>query len=112
MITQLWWSKGQNLKAMARYSKAVSLGDAIKEFLEQYKHSGKLKEAEAVAAWPRVMGPNIQAFTQRVYMKNGKLFVQLKSATMRAELMMHRGKIISALNQFLGSNVVKEVVLR
>jgi predicted nucleic acid-binding Zn ribbon protein len=97
---------------MVRKSNTISLGDAIKEFLANYKHSGKLSEAEAVQAWPKVMGPNIAAYTQSVYIKNGKLYVQLKSSALRAELLMHRAKIVNGLNQYLKSDVVKDLVLR
>ncbi|HPF93705.1 MAG TPA: DciA family protein, partial [Tenuifilaceae bacterium] len=64
---------------MVRKSNTVSLGDAIKEFLDQYKHSGKIREAEIANAWPAVMGHNIAKLTLNVFYKNGKLVVQLKT---------------------------------
>lgn len=97
---------------MVRKSDTISLGDAIKEFLNQYKHSGKLQEADAINAWPKVMGKNISALTLSVTMKGGKLLVQLKSSVLRSELMMHRSKIVKAINQHLGSDVVKDVILK
>ena len=90
----------------------ISLGDAIKEFLKEYKHRDKLQASEAVNAWPVVMGKNIQALTQSVYVKSGKLFVHLKSSVLRNELMMHRSKIVKAINQHLGAEVIKDVVLK
>ncbi len=93
-------------------NKVITLGDAIKEFLKNYKHSDKLQASEAANAWPVVMGKNIQALTQTVYMKGDKLFVHLKSSVLRNELMMHRTKIKNALNKHLGAEVVKEVILK
>lgn len=93
-------------------NKVVTLGDAIKEFLKNYKHSDKLQASEAANAWPVVMGNNIQALTQTVYMKGDKLFVHLKSSVLRSELMMHRTKIRNALNKHLGSEVIKDVILK
>ena len=93
-------------------SKVISLGDAIKEFLKDYKHSPKLQASEAVNAWPIVMGKNIQALTQQVYMKGNTLIVHLKSSVLRNELLMHRSKIKDGINQHLGSDVVKEVILK
>lgn len=97
---------------MVRKSEAVSLGEAIKEFLDQYKFNSKIEESQAINAWPIVMGKNIAAYTQSVSMKSGKLIVQLKSSVLRNELMMHRSKITKAINQHLGTNAVKEVVLK
>ena len=93
-------------------NKVITLGDAIKEFLKNYKHIDKLQASEAANAWPIVMGKNIQALTQSVYMKGDKLIVQLKSSILRSELMMHRSKIVHAINQHLGANVVKDVILK
>ncbi len=96
---------------MVRKNEAISLGEAIKEFLSQYKHSGKLQENEAINAWPKVMGKNIAALTLSVGIKGGKLIVKLKSSVLRNELMMHRSKIVAAINQQVGSKVIKDVVL-
>ena len=93
-------------------NKVVTLGDAIKEFLKNYKHIDKLQASEAANAWPVVMGKIIQALTQTVYMKGDKLFVHLKSSVLRSELMMHRTKIKNALNKHLGAEVVKDVILK
>jgi hypothetical protein len=97
---------------MVRKHQVVTVGDAIKEFLSQYKHSGKLHEAEAVNSWAKVMGTNIAALTQSVHIKGSKLIVQLKSSVLRSELMMHKGKIISALNKHLGNDFIKDLILR
>lgn len=97
---------------MTRKNEPQSLGDAIKEFLSHYKHSGKLMESKAVTAWPVVMGSNINAYTQNIYIKGGVLYVHLSSPVLRNELMMHRSKIIKTLNQHLGADVVNDLVFR
>jgi predicted nucleic acid-binding Zn ribbon protein len=97
---------------MERKFEPISLGDAIKEFLSQYKHSGKIQEAKVVESWPILMGNSIASLTQSVYVKNGKLFVQLKSSVLRNELMMYKRKIIVAINNHVGSEVIKELVLK
>ncbi|MDD2195666.1 MAG: DUF721 domain-containing protein [Bacteroidales bacterium] len=97
---------------MARKSNTLSLGEAIKEFLDQYKHKDKINEVVIISSWSAVMGPNITKLTNDVYFKNGKLIVQLKSPTLRQELSMQRSKITEALNKHLGSNSIKGVILR
>ncbi|MFO8020970.1 MAG: DUF721 domain-containing protein [Perlabentimonas sp.] len=95
-----------------RKESVVSLGDAIKEFLSEYKHSGKLQESEAINAWSVVMGKNINALTKSVYVSRKKLIVHLKSSVLRNELMMHRSKITKSINQHVGAEVIESVVLR
>lgn len=95
-----------------RKESVVSLGDAIKEYLREYKHSGKLQESEAINAWSVVMGKNINALTKSVYVSRKKLVVHLKSSVLRNELMMHRSKITKAINQHVGTAVIENVVLK
>lgn len=97
---------------MARKSNTQSLGEAIEEFLANYKHRVKIEEAEIINAWPVVMGFNISQLTTNVYFNNGTLYVQLKSAPLRQELAMQRSRIVKLINEHLGGDHVKEVVLR
>lgn len=97
---------------MARKSNTQSLGEAIDEFLASYKHRVKIQEAEITGAWPIVMGFNISKLTTNVYFTNGILYVQLKSAPLRQELAMQRTRILKLINEYLGGEYVKEVVLR
>ncbi|MFP4555599.1 MAG: DUF721 domain-containing protein [Bacteroidales bacterium] len=96
----------------ARKESVVSLGDAIKEFLNQYKYSGKLQESEAINAWSIVMGKNINALTKSVYVSRKRLVVHLKSSVLRNELMMHRSKITKAINLHVGAEVIENVILK
>jgi len=89
-----------------------SLGEAIKEFLSNYKHTGKLLESQVVESWPKVMGPSIASLTQSVQVKNGTLYVYLKSSVLRNELMMHRSKIVKAINHHLEVEVIRDLIVR
>jgi predicted nucleic acid-binding Zn ribbon protein len=97
---------------MERKSTTTSLGDAIKEFLRDYKHSSKLLESQVVESWSKIMGPSVASLTQSVYIKNGKLYVTLKSSVLRSELMMQKRIIVETLNEHVGSEVIKDIVLR
>lgn len=97
---------------MNRKNEPQSLGDAIKEFLDQFKNNDRLLESKAITAWPAVMGPNISKYTYEINFKKGKLFVSLSSPVLKNELMMFRRKIVASLNQHIGADVVKDVVFR
>jgi hypothetical protein len=97
---------------MKRKNEAQSLGEAIQEFLGQFKNNEKLLESQAITAWPAVMGPNISKYTQQITFKRGKLYVSLSSPVLKNELMMFRRKIVNSLNQHIGVEIVKDVVIR
>jgi len=95
-----------------RRSEFQSLGNAIKDYLKEEKIDGKLAEIEAVNLWESLIGKQIARATSSIYIKDGVLFIHLKSSIVRNELFMMRDEIIQAMNQRMGQRVVKAIVLK
>ena len=95
-----------------RRSEFQSLGSAIKDYLKEEKLDGKLAELEAVNLWESLIGKQIARATSSIYIKDGILIVHLKSSIVRNELFMMRNEIMQAMNQRVGSRVVKAVILK
>ena len=93
-------------------SEFQSLGSAIREYLKEEKIDGKIAEIEAVNLWESIIGKQIARATTSIYIRDGVLYVHLKSSIVRNELFMMRNDIIRVMNQRVGSRVVKAVVLR
>ncbi|GGH74923.1 DUF721 domain-containing protein [Phaeocystidibacter marisrubri] len=93
-------------------SNEQSLGDAIRSFLKQHELTGKLAEAEVVAAWSKVLGPAIDRRTVSIRLdKTGRIYVELTSASLRNELSMQRTRLAEALNETIGREIVKDIIL-
>jgi predicted nucleic acid-binding Zn ribbon protein len=93
-------------------SEFQSLGSAIREYLKEEKIDGKIAEIEAVNLWESIIGKQIARATSSIYIKNGTLYLHLKSSIVRNELFMMRNDIIQVMNQRVGRTVVKAIVLR
>jgi predicted nucleic acid-binding Zn ribbon protein len=93
-------------------SEFQSLGSAIREYLKVEKIDGKIAEVEAVSLWESVIGKQIARATSSIYIKDGTLYVHLKSSIVRNELMMMRNDIVRAMNQRVGRRVITAIVLR
>jgi predicted nucleic acid-binding Zn ribbon protein len=89
-----------------------SLGSAIKDYLKEKKFDGKIAEVEAVSLWESIIGKQIARATSSIYIKDGILYVHLRSSIVRNELFMMRSDIMRAMNQRVGSEVVKSIILR
>jgi len=89
-----------------------SLGSAIRDYLKEEKFDGKLAELEAVNSWESIIGKQIARATSSIYIKDGVLFVHLKSSIVRNELFMMRDQIMQVMNQRIGHRVVKAIVLK
>ena len=63
-------------------------------------------------AWHQVMGNAISKYTTQVLLERDTLYVQLSSSVLREELTYGKEKIITLLNEALGKELVKKLVLR
>ena len=97
-------------KASSKKSDSSSLKEAIESLLKIYKLQGKFDETFVSANWELIMGKPIAARTQKVYVTNHKLFLQIDSAPLKKELMMAKQKMIELINKSADNEVVKEVI--
>lgn len=97
---------------MKRKSNEASLGEIIREMIEQNRWQKGLNEVNVKQAWGEIMGNGVLAYTNGILFKNGVLYVQLTSSVLREELSYGRTKIVQMLNEHLGSDIVKDVQLR
>ena len=88
------------------------LGAVLNELIDRLGYRQPLEEARAVEAWPVLAGPAVAGVTEAVWMRNGQLFVKVKSAAWRHQLHLQRDGWRRRLNQHLGREVVDEVVFR
>lgn len=80
--------------------------------LETNKLDKGIDKIQVQNAWSDLMGPGVNNYTQEVTLKNDILYVQLSSSVLREELSYGKDKIVQMLNESLGKDVVKSIVLR
>lgn len=95
-----------------RNAEELSIGDVLKEFVQSNKLDKGLKQVQVVDAWNELMGPAIEKYTTQVKLDREKLYVQLSSSVLREELSYGKQKIIKLMNEELGDEVIKELILR
>lgn len=95
-----------------RNAENVSIGDALKEFIQANRLEKGLDKVNAKEAWDNVMGNAISKYTTGLRLDGETLTVQLSSSVLREELSYGREKIIALLNEELGKNLIKTLVLR
>ncbi len=96
-----------------RKAEHSSLGDVLKDFISSRKKLSKgLDRVSATDAWHQVMGDAISKYTSQVLLERDTLYVQLSSSVLREELSYGRSKIIALLNEEIGKELIKKLVLR
>ncbi|MEY2631123.1 MAG: hypothetical protein RLZZ469_2021 [Bacteroidota bacterium] len=95
-----------------RLSNESSIGDVLKAFIETNKLQSGMDKIDVQQAWKNLMGNGVNSYTKEVVLKGTTLYVALTSAVLREELSYGKQKIIKMINEELGKEVVKDVILR
>ena len=89
-----------------------TVGELIKAFYEERKGPGYLDEVKIIKGWEGVVGSFIAQYTKDLYIKEGVLFVQLSSDSLRNELSYSKSVLLKNLNNIVGYNALKEIVFK
>lgn len=73
---------------------------------------GTTLEREVVGVWERVVGADVAKNARPLHLRRGRLSVATSSAAWAQTLQLMSGRVISGLNEALGSDVVKDVAFR
>ncbi|MDG3581338.1 MULTISPECIES: DUF721 domain-containing protein [Galbibacter] len=95
-----------------RRNEYISLNEALKEFVQENKLDKGMDKVDVKNAWQKLMGNGVNNYTTQVVLKRNVLYVSLSSAVLRQELSYGKEKIVTMLNEELGKEVVKSIVLR
>lgn len=95
-----------------RSSNESSISDVLKQFIEVNKLESGMDKIDVEQAWKNLMGNGVNTYTKEVVLKGTILYVTLTSAVLREELSYGKDKIIKMINEEMGKEVVKSIVLR
>jgi len=96
-----------------RNAEQSSIGDVLKDFISSSRKLEKgLDKVSVKNAWHGVMGAAISKYTTNVLWERDTLYVQLSSSVLREELSYGKEKIIRMVNEELGKDLIKKLVLR
>lgn len=95
-----------------RHGENISLGEVLKNFIAGGKLEKGLNKISAEEAWHQVLGEAISKYTTQVYLERDILYVSLSSSVLREELSYGKEKIIALLNEVLGKELIKKLILK
>lgn len=89
-----------------------SLKEVLNELVSTYRLENRMDGARVVNLWKEIMGNAIANRTRRIYVRQGVLYLTIDSAPLKQELFMEKLKVMAMLNEKLGKEYIKEIVLR
>lgn len=90
----------------------LSITEVLQEFVQENKLQKGLDKVHVREVWNEQMGPAIEKYTTAIKLDKDTLYVQLSSSVLREELSYGKEKIIKILNEELGRELVKKLILR
>ncbi len=88
------------------------IGAVLSEVIDRLGIGPRILEAKAVEAWAELAGPSIIAVTDSVRMKSGRMIIKITSPTWRYELSLQRNEWRDRVNEYVGKDIVREVIFR
>lgn len=95
-----------------RHNDHLKLSDVLKDFVETNKLQGGLDKVDVRNAWEQLMGNGVNNYTTDIMLKQDTLYVRLSSSVLREELSYGKDKITSMLNESLGKDLIKKLILQ
>lgn len=90
----------------------LSLQEAMQDMIQKYRLEPQLNETRVKMLWEKLMGKTISTYTSNIRLRKNTLYLTILSAPLKHELSFAKEKIKSLLNDEIGEEVVKEVVIR
>jgi len=88
------------------------LATLLNKIISNPKIADKLDNIKAIETFDELVGKNIQKYITETNVYNKKLFVKIKSSTVRNELSYQKNKIINEINKTLGKTVLLDIILK
>ena len=89
-----------------------SMRDAIQQFLEKSRIKGAIQALQIEDVWAEIMGKTVARYTDKLQILGDKLIITTNVAPLKHELLYQKEKIKLRVNEALGKNVIKEVIVQ
>lgn len=95
-----------------RQNDHLPISTILQEFVKANHLQTGLDKVNVQDAWAQMMGNGVNNYTTSVQLENDTLYVQLTSSVLREELSYGKEKIIAMLNESIGKEIIKKLILR
>lgn len=89
----------------------LSIQEAMQQFLKHSRLKYGIQAVQIEEVWAEIMGQTIAKYTDKLRLTGTTLFVTTSVAPLKNELLYQKDIIIKRVNEVLGENVIKDVVI-
>jgi len=100
-----------NFPAVIHRQNDQSVRDILRAVFQDYRLEDKLIEVQLQQRWPELMGPAVARYTDEIKLSKGVLRLRFSSAPMRDQFRYSTEQLRAKINEELGGEVVRQVVV-
>ena len=89
-----------------------TIGEVLDDIVGSKALKTGLNNAKVVQLWSKLMGENIERYTDKIIVKIKTLTISLSSAPLREELTYGKEKIIKMINKETGVKLIEKIIFR
>ncbi|MCT4615298.1 MAG: DUF721 domain-containing protein [Marinifilaceae bacterium] len=93
-----------------RRSKTQKIDELIDEMLKGTQLEKGLKEHRLIKSWEEVIGKTVANSTTKLYIRNKKLYVYIRSSVIKHQLNMIKEGLVRALNEKVDAYIINDIV--
>jgi predicted nucleic acid-binding Zn ribbon protein len=90
----------------------LSLQEAMQEFLKKSRLKNGIQAIQIEDVWEQLMGVTIAKYTDSIKIIGHTLFITSSVAPLKNELLYQKDTIVQRVNEALGEDLIKEVVIK
>ncbi|MBR5854368.1 MAG: DUF721 domain-containing protein [Paludibacteraceae bacterium] len=91
--------------------RARAIGELIADFIHGSDLEQPLLERKVLALLPDVLGTTVVQYVGDSEVRNGVLYIHIRSAALKSQLFEIRHDLVAKLNQAAGAKVLKDIRL-
>ena len=95
-----------------RQNNDETLKDALQRLSNDKQFKTKLRQAKINSIWAEVMGQTIANYTSEIIVRSEVLYLTITSSSLKQELSYGKAKILKIINEELGEEYLRDVVVR
>lgn len=88
-----------------------TIKEAFEKMLDEYKIRAKYNESYIIAEWENIVGKTIANKTNKVFIKEKKLYLQTDSSPLKHHLSINKSQLINLINEKAGIIIIDDLVL-
>ena len=89
-----------------------SLSNVMRKILKNPKLSKRLDNIKIIEIWDELIGSNLQKYVLDSKVYNGKLFIKLKSSTLRNEFVYKKSELLKQINKSFGKKIIEDIIFK